>query len=354
MRAGRRLGTVVTALALSLAACRGAAPPLPPIPPSAGSVLRPPSAPTPLPAIVGGQTVVDRVVVVVNDEPVLLSELQEAVLLYQRETGERPADAAGLEALQRRVLQRLVDRRLQLQEARRQRVPVTEEEVQAEVEAFVRRNGGDRARLEEQLRAQGLSWEVVRRELRDQLMVQKLRTRRLARRTSVTEAEVEAYVAANRAKLEAGLRFRPRHIAILAEPATDPAAWARARELAEALQARLRDGADFAELARAHSADGSAAAGGDLGWLHRGEIQPQFEAEILKLAPGQVTPPIRSEVGYHLFRLEEREEVTAEMLAGLRQQARDILLQQKAEERLEEWLEELRRRALIVERLGSY
>jgi hypothetical protein len=89
--------------------------------------------------------------------------------------------------------------------------------------------------------------------------------------------------------------------------------------------ARLAEGADFAELARGSSPDGVAVSGDDLGWLARGELQPLFEEPILRLQKGEVTPPIKSENGYHLFRLEEREELTPELLGQLRQQARDIL-----------------------------
>jgi peptidyl-prolyl cis-trans isomerase SurA len=352
MRAGRRVTAFLLLGTGLLAACRSRPPaPLPPIPAQSGSVLILPGPPLASPAVPTDQTLVDRVVAVVNDEPIMMSELQEAVILYGRETQAAPTDPVDANQLQQTVLKRLVEHRLQVQEARREKVQATEEEVSALVDDFVRRNGGDRTRVETQLRAQGLSWEAIRRELRDQLLVQKLRGRRLTRRATVTEPEVDAYVAANRGKLETGLKYHPRHLAILAQPPDQPGAWDRARADIEAIAARLRDGADFAELARAHSHDGSAASGGDLGWLARGELLPLFEEPILKLGKGEVTAPIKSDVAYHLFRLEDREELTAEMLAQLRQQARDLLLQQKAQERFDEWIEELRRRALITVRL---
>ncbi len=338
-------------VASGVAACRSSPPVLPPVPASSGSLLLlpdgPPAAP---PAIPGDQTMVDRVVAVVNNEPITMSELQEAVVLLMRETKEAPP-AGDSAAIERRVLTRMVDHRLQVQEARREKIQVTDEEIQGEVDDFVRRNGGDRARVETQLRAQGLTWEGVRRELRDQLLVRKIRSRRIARRATVTEAEVDTYVAANRGKLEAGLKYRPRHIAILAQPPDQAAAWERAKQEIDALVAQLKEGADFTELARTHSKDGSAAASGDLGWLARGELQPLFEEPVLKLEKEGVTAPIKSAAGYHLFRLEEREELTPEVLAQLRQQARDILIQQKAQARFDEWVDELRRRALIAERL---
>lgn len=345
--AARRAAAAVL-LASALAACRGAPAPLPPIPAGSGTLLLPPGAAPPAPS---DQTVIDRVVAVVNGEVIMLSELQETVFLYLRETREPAPSPENLREFQQKVLERMVNHRLQVQEARRERVEATEEEVEAALNEFVRRNGGDRARFEEQLRAQGLTWDGVRRELRDGILVQKIRGRRVGRRAAVAEAEVDAYLAANRAKLEGGLKYHPRHIAILARPPDQPAAWERAKVEIDAILARLRDAADFAELARAHSHDGSAGAGGDLGWLARGELQPLFEEPILKLGKGEVTEPIKSPAGYHLFGLDDREELTPEMIAQFRQQARDLLLQKKAQERFDEWVEELRRRALITLRL---
>jgi peptidyl-prolyl cis-trans isomerase SurA len=345
---GVRWGLGVLAAA-SLVGCKAAPPPLPPVPAASGSILVTPVTSAPPPASPTGQNLVDRVVAVVNGDVIMMSELQEAVLLYRREAKEAPAEAPA--DIQKRVLNRMVEHRLQVQEARRENIAVGDDEVQAELDDFVRRNGGDRTRIERQLRAQGLTWEILRRDVRDQLLVRKIRSRRISRRANITEAEVDAYVATNRSKFEAALKYHPRHIAVLAQPPDQPAAWERARQEVEAVHARVREGASFGELARFHSKDGSAAAGGDLGWLSRGELQPLFEEPILRLEKGAVTAPIKSEIGYHLFQLEAREELTAETLGQIRQQARDILIQQKAQERFDEWVDELRRRALITVRL---
>jgi peptidyl-prolyl cis-trans isomerase SurA len=309
----RRLTLVsVLGAAALLAGCKGPAPVLPPLAGDPGSLLLKPAA---VPSAPPDQAVIDRVVAVVNDDVILMSELQEAVLLYLRDNPRPTAGSEQMTELQHRLLQRMVDQRLQVQEARREKIEVTEDEVRQMIDDFVARNGGDREKIGEQIRAQGLTWEQLRRDLRDSLLAQKIRGRRISRRAAITEAEVDVYVAENRPKLERDLKYHPRHIAILAEPSDSTAAWERAQADVDALEARLRQGADFAELAREYSKDGSAETGGDLGWLAPGELQASFEEAILKLAKGQVTPPLRSSNGFHVFRLEEREEVTPEMLA---------------------------------------
>lgn len=344
-----RLAIACLVASAGVTGCKGAPPKLPPLPADSGSLLLPPAAAPNVPA---DQSLIDRVVAVVNDDVITMSELQEAVVLYLREAKEAvPPEGPERDRLIHRVLGRMVDHRLQIQEARRDKTEVTEEEIASVMDDFVKRNGGDRPRIEEQLKAQGLSWEQLRRDMRDSLLAQKIRARRVGRRTSVTEPEIDAYVTENRGKFEADLKYHPRHIAVLAQPPGSAEAWERARAEVDRIVARLAEGADFAELARGDSQDGVAVSGDDLGWLARGELQPLFEEPILRLQKGEVTPPIKSENGYHLFRLEEREELTPELLGQLRQQARDILMQKKIQERLEEWLQGLRQRALIAERL---
>src|SRR3989304_4391496 len=135
-----------------------------------------------------------------------------------------PPGAAARARLVPRILARMVDHRLQIQEARRDKIEVTEEEVASVMDDFVKRNGGDRARIEEQLKAQGLSWEQLRRDMRDSLLAPKGRARRVGRRARVTEPEIDAYVTDNRGKFEADLKYHPRHIAVLAQPPASAAA----------------------------------------------------------------------------------------------------------------------------------
>jgi peptidyl-prolyl cis-trans isomerase SurA len=337
----RRASVALLVLMATLGACRKAAPPLGPVPAGSGGVLVRAGEPPP---VRDGQVVIDRVVAVVNGDVIMMSELQESIVLYRREAQAGPQDAE----LERLVLNRLVDHRLQVQEARREKIEVTEEDLRQVLDDFIKRNGGDREKIEAQLRQQGVTWEALRREMRDQLLAQRVRSRRVVRRAAVTESEVDRYLAENRDKFEAGLRYHARHIAVTADPPDSPAAWERAKAEIDAIGAALAGGADFADLARTRAKDPSA---GDLGWLSRGELDAAFERPLLRLAKGGVTAPIRSPAGYHLFKLEDREEMTPERLAEARQQVRDLLAQKKAQERMDEWLEGLRRRALIAIRL---
>src|SRR5262249_54082478 len=160
-----RIAVVAALLAAGLAGCKGAPPKLPPIPADSGTILLPPGQVAPTP---DDQLLVDRVVGVVNEEVLLMSELQEALLLYLRESKEvPPATPVERERLLHKVLARMVDHRLQIQEARRDKIEVSDDEMANVVEDFIKRNGGDRARIDEQLRIQGMTWEMLRRDMRE-------------------------------------------------------------------------------------------------------------------------------------------------------------------------------------------
>jgi len=182
--------------------------------------------------------------------------------------------------------------------------------------------------------------------VREGLRVQKVIRRKVVLRVSVTDAEIVQYVEENRQKLETGLSYHARHLLVVPE-GSDDAAWESARIKADLLRAQVLDGGDFVAVAREYSRDASAKDGGDLGTLKRGELAQDIETEILGLEPGQVSPPYRSSLGYHVFRLESKESLEGDGLTRVKQQIREILFRQK----YEAWLKEIKQRAIIEIRM---
>ena len=122
------------------------------------------------------------------------------------------------------------------------------------------------------------------------------------------------------------------------------------RRLADLRERIVTGGADFAELARLHSADGNASRGGDLDWLLPGDTVPEFERAMSALKPGEVSQPFKSSFGWHLVQVLERR------AAGLtperrRMQARQALKERKADDAFQEWLRQLRDRTYVEMRL---
>jgi len=143
---------------------------------------------------------------------------------------------------------------------------------------------------------------------------------------------------------------RARHILVKTSEVTSEAD-AR-RRLADLRERIVTGGADFAELARLHSADGSASRGGDLDWLFAGDTVPEFERVMNTLKPGEISQPFKSSFGWHLVQVLERR------AAGLtqerrRMQARQALKERKADESFQDWLRQLRDRTYVEMRLDD-
>jgi peptidyl-prolyl cis-trans isomerase SurA len=310
---------------------------------------RPPERERPATAVLPpDDSVVDRVVAVVNNDAITLAELYESVAAFKQENRQQRGSD---EEIASQLLSRLIEGRLQLQEAEREKILVEDAEVNDELADRVKKLGvPSMEQFEAMIREQGVTMDAVRKRIRDGLRMAKLVNRKVRLRISVTEGEIDRYLEENRAKLETGLAYHARHILILPEAAT-VAAWDAAKERAEGVHAKLVAGADFVEMAREHSGDATARDGGDLGVLKRGELAQDIEARIVALAPGEISTPFRSALGFHIFRLESKEALEGEGLVRARQQIRDILFREKYEARFDAWLKEIKQRAIIEVRM---
>lgn len=299
-----------------------------------------------------GDDVMDRVVCVVNNDAITLYEIVEAEAHYLHESKEPPPEGEARKELRERLLSRLIENRIQLQQAEREKIAVEDSDLTEQLNDIIKKvNANTIQEFEELLKSQGLTLEGVKKRLRDQIMVQRLTRRKVALRISVTEQEIDRYLNENRAKLETGLSFEARHILFLPGPDKSDEGWQAARRKAEQVYALLLDGQDFSELARKFSEDASGKDGGGLGTLKRGELAPDIEETILRLRPGEFSAPFRSQVGYHLFHLDSKETLTGEALVQARSQVREILYRQKYDARLQEWLTEMKQRAIIEVRM---
>jgi peptidyl-prolyl cis-trans isomerase SurA len=294
------------------------------------------------------EDVVDRVICVVNNDAITQYELDEAELYYLAETREQPSEGEARKALRTRLLQTLIENRIQLQQAEREKVVIEDAEVAESIAEIVKKlKAKDETEFEAMLKAQGLTMEAVKKRMREQLMVQRMIRRKVALRISVTEQEIDRYLVENREKLETGLTFGARHILVVPDPLAGEEGWTAARLRAEEIYGYLLEGQDFSELAKQYSADPSGKEGGSLGNLKRGELTQDIEDAILRLSPGEASTPFRSQIGYHIFRLDSRDSLTGDALAQVRGQVREILYRQKYDARLKEWLVEIKQRAII-------
>jgi peptidyl-prolyl cis-trans isomerase SurA len=279
------------------------------------------AAPAPLLAQQGAAapTVIDRVVAVVGDRPILLSEVNEQLLLAQSQGQRLPTDSAALDALRRHTLDQMVDDEVLYQTARLDTtISVTDAEVQTAVDDQVRRVRAQ-FQTEQQYRSQLVAAgfntpEEYRRWLSDnqrrsayaQKYIQKLTGEGKLRGTPPSDSELRRAFQEMMAQGQvpprpASITFRQ----IVIKPEPTQAAREAARVRAESALAEVRRGEDFAVVAHRLSDDpGSKDQGGDLGWRRRGELEQSFERAMFSLRPGQISNVVATPFGYHIIQVE--------------------------------------------------
>ncbi|MEX2180830.1 MAG: peptidylprolyl isomerase [Gemmatimonadaceae bacterium] len=258
---------------------------------------------------------VDRIVAVVAKRPILYSEVLEQVNLARARGLEIPRDSAGQMAIARDFLSRIVDEEVLVTVAKEYDLVVTEIEVGPTVDRSIediRARFPSEAEFRDALRREGYGTpEEYRRRsievaIRQQLQGKAMDTlRALGRVAPVNVTEREVVEAFERAKAQLGPRPATvafRQLAIKPQPRAESRL--AARRLIDSLRVAIDRGAEFEEVARTFSRDGSAAQGGDLGWSRRGRMVPAFDQMMFALLPGRVSPVVETEYGFHLIRVD--------------------------------------------------
>lgn len=414
-----------------------------------------PVAPAALPA---GPRQADFIVAVVNSEPITNNEVRTRMARVQQQAARQGATLPPANVLAREVLERLITEMAQLQLARETGLKVDEAMIDQAELSVAQQNQVEITELRRRLAADGIPLARFRGELRDQLLLTRLRDRELEPRARVTDLEVDQYMreqqaggttgntdlnlaqilvavpeGANAAQVGAllgraqraldralagedfaklaaeysdapdaarsggqmGLRpadrypelfinatsalreggisavvrsgagfhvlkvvekrqggmpgatvtqHRARHILLRTGPQlTEAAARARLADFKKRIEA---GSADFAQIARENSQDGSARSGGDLGWAGPGVFVPEFDEVLVDLRPGQISEPLTSRFGVHLIQLMERRQSTLSEREQ-REIARNLLREKKLEEAFPTWVQEVRGRAYV-------
>lgn len=267
----------------------------------------------------GQSVVVDHVVAVVGNRPILASQVDEELFAKQAQGAAVPTgDTAAMRTLRMEILDGLITQELMVQQALRDTtVKVTDAEIAARVDAQIKKvRGGFTSELDyrNELKKAGFgSPEEYRRWLTDQqrraLLQQKLlevlRDKGTIKPVPPSEKQMQDFYQAQKARLgkrPATISFKQ----IVIGPRPDSIAKVQALALADSIYQALRDGADFAVAARRFSQDpGSREQGGELGWLRRGPpLAPEFEKVAFNLKVGVISRPVESPFGYHIIQVE--------------------------------------------------
>jgi peptidyl-prolyl cis-trans isomerase SurA len=239
--------------------------------------------------------VVDRVVAVVNDEIITMSDLQREEALKK---GEAVHD-------DRLVLEDMIDRKLQMAAAKRAGVDVTDKELSDAIADIIKRNNMDMLQFSAALAKEGLTLEQYRAELREQITLSRLFNKYVRSGVNVDEAEARAFYQNNPKTYSLPEEIRVRQIFLALPDKATPEQAAVIKEKAEAVYARAQKGEDFIKLVHEVSQGATASQDGDLGFMQRGDALPEIEEAARALKPGDSSSPFRCAGGYNIIKLEE-------------------------------------------------
>lgn len=408
----------------------------------------------------GGAQRVDHIVAVVDGAVITAREHRARLAVVEAQLNQQGTPLPSGDALEKQVLERMIDDQVQLQEAKEVGVRIDDQQLDQTLMRIAKGNGMNMAEFREAIERDGIRFSRFREDIRDEMTIGRLREREVDARIMVSESEIDAFLEAERGtgalsdeyelahllirvpesagpevlgerkrraeeavrKLKSGEPFA--QIAAGYSDAPDamqggvlgfrkldrfPALYAEAaarlevNELSDLLRSpngfhvikllskrgggvlppvsqthvrhilvrvdevvseddarfklttvreRLMNGEDFAEMAHRYSLDGSAAKGGDLGWVYPGDTVPDFERAMDALKIGEVSQPVQTPFGWHLIQVLERrvQDVSEERR---RQTARSALRERRSAEAYQDWLRQLRDRAYIDRRLDQ-
>lgn len=302
---------------------------------------------------VNAKEVIDRVVAIVNDDLITLSELKETSLSLDPTTAE-PLD-------DRTILNQMVESKLFEQEAIKRGLTVSDEELEASIAEVRSKYGLNEDQMEEVLKKQNLTPETFREQWRVQTLGNKLLDSQLRNKIVVTDDEIVEYYKQNYGEIDYSSNFTETseeevEVAhILISPDT-PNAEDRAIEVAEL----AKSGNDFGTLAREYSDDSfTAEKGGNLGTFKKGDLIEQLEIAVERTPEGKVSGPVQSPAGYHILKVVKRtgsgSVQTKDEPAGdetfisdsQKEEIIQVITREKAQAQLKTWLEDMRSKAYV-------
>jgi peptidyl-prolyl cis-trans isomerase SurA len=265
-----------------------------------------------LPSIVFAQESLDQIVAIVGKDIILDSELKTQLELYLAQTGKKTENPEELNDLRKKLLDQMINDRLLLAKAEKDTLlKINDNEIEQTLEeqlTKIKSQFSSEEAFQKELKTEGLTEAELKRNYREQIREQLLRDKLISSKLSksnITSREVKEFYQSYKDSLpEQPESAKLSQILLKIEPSQKTLD--SLKDFAFMILMRAKAAEDFSELAKKYSEDPSANQGGDLGFLKKGEILPEFEMKAFSLKPGEISDLVQTSLGYHIIKLEEK------------------------------------------------
>lgn len=295
--------------------------------------------------------VVDRIVAVVNDDVITLTEFNEVYRPYAKQIADREylsdEEREALFKLRENVINQLIDQKLTDQEIAQLSISVSEQELDGAVERIKEKSFMTDEDLRKRLEADGVTMERYRLEMKNQLLRAKLVDLQVKSNIIVTEEDIQAYYDSHPEEFAGTRRLRLRNIIMRKPRLAGEEGIQAVLERMTAVLERLTEGESFADLARSHSESSNSSEGGELGLFETKDLAAPIRVALEGKKAGEFTGIIDTEQGYQIFYIEDEVLEAGKPLAEVASSIEEKLYKKMLDEKFSTWLLDLRQRSHI-------
>ena len=294
--------------------------------------------------------VVERIVALVNNEIITLSELEETGKpLYEqvRQTSTPSEREEKLKKAREQVLEHLIESKLLEQEIKKRKIEVPDRDVDAAVEDILKSNRMNENELKKTLAREGMTYSSYRQKVREELGKMRLVNREIKSKIVIEEEELRKAYQQNLDKFTDPLEVKIQQVFFPFPQTASQEETAALEKEARSVLEKARKGEDFTELAKKYSHGPEALEGGILGYFKRKELMPELEEAGFRLKPGEISDIVRSPLGFHILRVLERKGGEPKPFAEVQYRIREGMIQAEAENKYDEWMKDLKAKAYV-------
>lgn len=288
-----------------------------------------------------------KIIATVNSLPITLKDVRKRAQLVGRDVAYHTqiSDEKKQEIMEK-ALDQLIVEELAYQEAKKTGVTALEKDINNRFNEVKGRFPSEES-FNKSLEANSLDINKYKKLIEKELLIQKINEKLFGKPVTLSSKEVKDYFEKNREKFIEPEKIRLRQILIKVPAFASKEEWEKGKNKAEEILSEIKAGKDFAELAKEFSSDPSREKGGDMGFIHKGRLEPYIETIAYSMKVGEISDVLQTIYGYHIIKLEEKKQPQYTKFSKIKEKLKKDLETVAMEEKKKNWIKELREKAEI-------